>query len=126
MTTANKDFKVRNGLVVGGTGVFDGTVTVATPTSAAHAATKEYVDENAAGPNMTVGLNPPVSPSTGDFWYNSGDGVVYIYYDSFWVDSASGGQEMSLDGYATETYVNNAVANVNTDDIKISTIMGAY
>ncbi len=126
MTTTNKDFKVRNGLVVGGTGVFDGTVTVATPTSAAHAATKEYVDENAAGPNMTVGLNPPVSPSTGDFWYNSGDGVVYIYYDSFWVDSASGGQEMSLDGYATETYVNNAVANVNTDDIKISTIMGAY
>ena len=41
MSTVNKDFKVKNGLIVGLGGSFGGTVTVGTPTLAAHAATKE-------------------------------------------------------------------------------------
>lgn len=125
MTTTIKDFKVKNGLIVGGSGTFDGPVSVATPTETYHAATKEYVDD-AGGSSIVVSDSPPSSPSEGDLWYNSGDGVTYIYYDSFWVEASSGGQETSLVGYATETYVNNAVANINTDDIVISNLMGVY
>jgi hypothetical protein len=45
VATDNKDFKVKNGLVVGGTGAFEGTVAVATPNQSSHATTKEYVDD---------------------------------------------------------------------------------
>lgn len=114
MTTTDKDFKVKNGIVVGGSGVFSGTVEVATPTADEHAATKAYVDQNAGG--IIVSENPPASPSQGDQWYNSLDGVTYIYYDSFWVESSSGGQETSLDGYATEQYVDDAIAAIPAPD----------
>lgn len=114
MTTTDKDFKVKNGIVVGGSGVFSGTVEVATPTADEHAATKAYVDQNAGG--ILVSENPPASPSEGDQWYNSLDGVTYIYYDNFWVESSSGGQEASLDGYATEQYVDDAIAAIPAPD----------
>lgn len=114
MTTTDKDFKVKNGIVVGGSGVFSGTVEVATPTADDHAATKAYVDQNAGG--ATVSDNPPDNPSVGDQWYNSLDGVTYIYYDSYWVESSSGGQETSLDGYATEQYVDDAIAAIPAPD----------
>lgn len=119
MATTNKDFKVKNGLVVGGTGVFDGTVSVATPTETYHAATKEYVDTNASGSSLIVSDTPPANPSEGDQWYNSGDGVTYIYYDSFWVEASSGGQETSLIGYATETYVDVALSQ-KADKIELA------
>lgn len=114
MTTTDKNFKVKNGIVVGGSGVFSGTVEVATPTADDHAATKAYVDQNAGG--ATVSDNPPENPSVGDQWYNSLDGVTYIYYDSYWVESSSGGQETNLDGYATEQYVDDAIAAIPAPD----------
>lgn len=46
MATIDKDFKVKNGLVVSGEGLFGGTVEVAEPTANAHAATKLYVDQS--------------------------------------------------------------------------------
>ncbi len=45
MSTSNKDFKVKNGIVVNGNGSFGGPVAVGTPTNAEHAATKAYVDD---------------------------------------------------------------------------------
>ena len=36
----------------------------------------------------TVQDAAPSSPSTGDFWYESDSGILYVYYDSFWVDTA--------------------------------------
>ena len=36
----------------------------------------------------TVQDGAPSSPSTGDFWYESDAGILYVYYDSFWVDTA--------------------------------------
>lgn len=44
MATDNKDFKVKNGLVVTNGGTFGGTVSVATPTLNDHATNKSYVD----------------------------------------------------------------------------------
>ena len=45
MATVNKDFKVKNGLIVALGGSFGGAVVVGTPTENLHAATKEYVDQ---------------------------------------------------------------------------------
>jgi hypothetical protein len=45
LTTNNKDFKVKNGLLVTNGGSFGGSVVVGTPTQDNHAATKEYVDD---------------------------------------------------------------------------------
>lgn len=92
MATDNKDFKVKNGLVVTEGGTFGGTVSVAAPTSNTHAATKFYVDDllaNVGGGSITVSDTPPANPSEGDLWYNSADGSTYVYYDSFWVETTS-------------------------------------
>jgi hypothetical protein len=44
LTTTDKDFKVKNGLVVNDGGTFGGPVVVGTPTESSHAVTKEYLD----------------------------------------------------------------------------------
>lgn len=106
MATTDKDFKVKNGISVGGSGVFGGTVSVASPTQSGHAATKEYVDNAPA--KATISASPPSNPSLGDQWYNSEDGVLYMYYDNFWVEASSGG------------------ADANIDSLEISSIMGVY
>ncbi len=93
MATAEKDFKVKNGLVVGAGGTFSGTVVVSTPTENNHAATKQYVDENAggSGSSVTVSDEAPTSPtpSTGDLWFDSSTARMFIYYDSFWIEVSS-------------------------------------
>lgn len=110
MATSNKDFRVKNGLIVGGTGLFNGTVTVATPTANEHAATKQYVDENSGGGggSLTVGDTPPSNPTEGDLWYNSLEGSTYVYYDSFWVESTS--------AYAGPAGIVNALAPLSFDE----------
>jgi hypothetical protein len=35
---------------------------------------------------------PPASPVAGDMWFKSSTGIVYAYYDSFWVELGSGSQ----------------------------------
>ena len=89
MATENKDFKVKNGLVVGEGGTFNGTVTVATPTLGTHAATKDYVDQNSGG-GTTVSETPPSTPSEGDTWFNPTTFQNFIYYDGFWVEEGNG------------------------------------
>lgn len=88
MATVDKDFKVKNGLVVGDGGTFGGTVTVATPTLGTHAATKDYVDENAGG--ATVSENPPTNPSEGDSWFKASTAQSFIYFDGYWVEEGNG------------------------------------
>jgi hypothetical protein len=91
VATADKDFKVKNGLVVGAGGTFNGTVVVATPTDDTHAATKQYVDENAGGGGggYTVSDTPPSNPSEGDSWFDSSTGRTFVYYDGYWVESGT-------------------------------------
>lgn len=38
------------------------------------------------GGGVTVSATPPVSPSEGDYWFDSTTTKSYIYYDSFWVE----------------------------------------
>lgn len=85
MATVDKDFKVKNGLVVANGGSFGGSVTVGTPTENAHAATKAYVDS--AG--MTVGATAPASPSNGQQWLDTSTNRVNFYYDGSWYTQAT-------------------------------------
>ena len=50
---------------------------------------------NVTGPTGPIGrftpaaTNPPASPSTGDAWFDSASGQIYVYYDGYWVESSS-------------------------------------
>lgn len=82
MATIDKDFKVKNGLIVSLGGTFGGTVTVDTPTELQHAATKEYVD-NMAGVEITS--TPPSITRDGQFYFNSDTYHLSVSYDNEWL-----------------------------------------
>jgi hypothetical protein len=84
VTTFNKDFKVKNGLIVGGAGSFTGAVTVATPTLGTHAATKSYVDSIAGSPSIPTGNTAPASPANGNLWFDTLTERIYVYYNGEW------------------------------------------
>jgi hypothetical protein len=50
---------------------------------------------------VTVSETAPSSPSTGDQWFNSGNGKSYVYYDSFWVEVGIGPQGIQGETGAT-------------------------
>ena len=89
MSTVNKDFKVKNGLIVGLGATFGGVVTVATPTLGTHAATKAYVDSLTGAPSVPVEDTAPASPSNGDLWFDSVTERIHIYYSGEWLAIAT-------------------------------------
>ena len=45
------------------------------------------------GAKVNVGVNPPATKASGDLWYNSNDGVLYVWYvDESQVEDAGEGQ----------------------------------
>ena len=42
-----------------------------------------------SGSDVTVGDNPPQSPGDGDLWFNTVNGILYVYYENetAWVDT---------------------------------------
>lgn len=89
MATVDKDFKVKNGLIVTNGGSFGGEVTVATPTVSTSAATKEYVDLAVGTPSIPVDGIAPESPENGDLWFDTLTERVHVYYNSEWVAIAT-------------------------------------
>jgi len=87
MTTVNKDFRVKNGLQVAGSGSFGGTLSVAAPTEATHVATKEYVDSLTG--SMAVGSTAPSSPTNGTQWLDTATNRVNFYYNGAWYTQAT-------------------------------------
>jgi hypothetical protein len=85
MATVEKDFKVKNGLVVTNGGTFGDAVTVGAPTLADHAATKEYVDNR----SMAVGSTAPSSPTNGTMWLDTLTNRVNFYYEGSWYTQAT-------------------------------------
>jgi len=85
MTVVDKDFKVKNGLVVTNGGTFGDAVTVGAPTLASHAATKDYVDSR----SMAVGVNAPSSPTNGTQWLDTLTNRVNFYYEGSWYTQAT-------------------------------------
>jgi hypothetical protein len=85
MAIVDKDFKVKNGLVVANGGTFGDAVTVGAPTLNAHAATKEYVDNR----SMAVGSTAPSSPTNGTQWLDTGTNRINFYYNGVWYTQAT-------------------------------------
>jgi hypothetical protein len=86
MATVDKDFKVKNGLVVTNGGTFGNAVTVGAPTLAGHAATKEYVDSLTG---MSVSSTAPSSPTNGKQWLDTTTNRINFYYDGSWYTQAT-------------------------------------
>ena len=82
MATVEKDFKVKNGLIVSLGGSFGGTVTVGTPTELQHAATKGYVDQMAG---VEVTSTAPTITRDGQFYFNPDTSHLSIAYNDEWI-----------------------------------------
>ena len=41
-------------------------------------------------PGTTVSDTAPSTPESGQLWWDSSDGTLYIYYDSYWVQAVTG------------------------------------
>ena len=87
MATVNKDFRVKHGIIVADGGTFGSTVTVATPTQNAHAATKLYVDTAVGSP--TIGTTQPETPANGNLWFDTVTERIHVYYNGQWIAIAT-------------------------------------
>jgi hypothetical protein len=103
MATVDKDFRVKNGLVVNNGGTFGDAVTVGAPTLASHAATKEYVDSLTGG--MPVGSTAPSSPTDGQLWFDTLTNRVNVYKDSVWITLAAIDDTLNLPQHIHDTAI---------------------
>jgi hypothetical protein len=103
MATVDKDFKVKNGLVVANGGTFGDAVTVGAPTLADHAATKEYVDSLTG--SMAVGTTAPSSPTNGTQWLDTLTNRVNFYYEGSWYTQATIDDTQNLPQHIHDTAI---------------------
>jgi hypothetical protein len=103
LATVDKDFKVKNGLVVTNGGTFGGAVTVGTPTEATHAVTKSYVDALTGG--IPVANTAPSSPENGDLWFDTLTQRVNVYYEQNWLTIASIDDTLNLPDHIHDTSI---------------------
>ncbi len=103
MATVNKDFRVKHGINVAEGGTFGGTVTVATPTQNAHAATKLYVDTAVGTP--TIGTTKPATPANGNLWFDTLTERVHVYYSGEWLAIATLEDAESLQDHIHDTAI---------------------
>ncbi|NBR23938.1 MAG: hypothetical protein EBU08_09255 [Micrococcales bacterium] len=101
MATVDKDFKVKNGLVVTNGGTFGDAVTVGEPILASHAATKEYVDSR----SMAVGSTAPSSPTNGTQWLDTLTNRVNFYYEGSWYTQAIIDDTLTLPQHIHDTAI---------------------
>lgn len=112
MATVNKDFKVKNGLIVNGGGEFGGAVVVGNPTLATHATTKQYVDALAGG--MPVGSTPPSSPVNGQLWLDILTSRVNVYKDGSWITLAAIDDTLNIPQHIHDTAIDGTGLIVTT------------
>lgn len=103
MATVNKDFKVKNGIIVNGGGTFGDAVVVGTPTLSNHAVTKEYVDSLTGG--MPVGPTPPSSPTDGQLWLDTLTSRVNVYKDGSWITLAAIDDTLNIPQHIHDTAI---------------------
>lgn len=112
MATVEKDFKVKNGLLVANGGSFGGAVEVGTPTDAAHAATKAYVDSVTG--SMSSGTTPPSSPTDGQLWLDTLTQRVNVFYEDSWITLAAIDDTLNLPQHIHDTSINGTGLIVST------------
>ena len=103
MATVDKDFKIKNGLVVANGGSFGGSVVVAEPTLGSHAATKDYVDSLTG--SMPIGPTPPSSPTNGMQWLDTLTNRVNFYYNGVWYTQATIDDTQNLPQHIHDTAI---------------------
>jgi hypothetical protein len=103
LATVDKDFRVKNGLVVANGGSFGGSVVVGEPTLNEHAATKAYVDSLAG--SMVVGSTAPLSPENGDLWFDTLTSRVNVYYSGSWMTMATIDDTLNLPQHIHDTAI---------------------
>lgn len=115
MATVEKDFKVKNGLAVANGGSFGGTVVVADPIEATHAATKAYVD-SLAGSVYTSDIAPS-SPFNGQQWFDTTLTRVKVFYDGSWYLMASYDDVINIPQHIHDTSIGGSglIVSVFTD-----------
>ena len=106
MATVDKDFKIKNGLIVVNGGTFGGTVTVATPTLGDHATTKDYVD-NLIGSavNVPVLSEAPATPDEGALYIDTVTNRLHMYLNSAWVAIATLQDSQTLQDHIHDTSI---------------------
>ena len=114
MATVNKDFKVKNGLIVNGSGSFVGTVTIDTPTLGTHAATKDYVDSASGSPVVPVSSEAPALPENGALWFDTLTQRVYVYYGDSWSAIANLADAEVLQDHIHDTSIDGSGLIVST------------
>ena len=110
METVDKDFKVKNGLVVANGGTFGDAVTVGAPTLASHAATKEYIDLRA----IAVSDTAPSSPINGSQWLDTNVNRVNFYYGGTWYTSATMDDALVIHQHIHDTAIDGSGLVVST------------
>ena len=114
MATVNKDFRVKHGIIVADGGTFGSTVTVATPTENAHAATKLYVDTRTATTIVASDDEFPASPTNGQLFYDTVTDHVYIYFNSAWSSIAMYNDTIELQQHIHDTAIDGTGLIVST------------
>lgn len=115
MATIEKDFKVKNGLVVSNGGSFGGTVVVANPTDSTHAATKAYVDSLAG--SVYTSDAAPSSPFNGQQWFDTTLTRIKVYYEGNWYLMASYNDVINIPQHIHDTSIGGSglIVSVFTD-----------
>ena len=62
------------------------------------------------GASVTVSTTAPSSPSEGDQWFDSEDAIMYIYYDSHWVEVQASQQTLTPYEVNVDTFTANGTA----------------
>ena len=104
MATNNKDFVVKNGLLVTNGAIFGAPIEIPSPTDSVHAATKSYVDTLIAsvggGGSATIVVDSvaPSSPSDGTLWLDTTIEKLKVYLSNSWITIASIDYGIESDG----------------------------
>jgi hypothetical protein len=79
------------------------------------------IPDGGTGSSVHIGDTPPEDPQEGQQWMEvpaSGDAIMWIYDGAVWLEQPSnGGSSVDLTGYATETYVGDAIAAIPATDL---------
>lgn len=115
MATVEKDFKVKNGLLVASGGSFGGTVVVSDPTESTHAATKSYVDSTIG--TMYTSDTAPSAPFNGKQWFDTTLTRVKVYFDGDWYLMASYEDVLNIPQHIHDTSIGGSglIVSVYTD-----------
>ena len=105
MATVDKDFKVKNGLVVTNGGTFGSTVTVATPTLGTHATTKTYVDDAITAYAIPQYNSPPEIANEGQLYIDPVTKRVAFYLDNEWITVATLNDTLELQQHIHDTAI---------------------